>query len=159
MCHIMMDWWKVMLTWHYHYSCKLVALELHNSCSYIAITKLHKLHMYMVSHMVSYIYCNSCNLTNSTHICRNPLSCNEVQMVLQFKNLFIRLTANHSQSHSVKWRWSWTLLVSILYTLERQTQKQINYLIPKWFGLSKHQKMKFDIEFYRYSTWILVDPF
>jgi hypothetical protein len=59
-CQILMDWWKLTSTWCYHCSCKLIALELHNSCSYIVVTKLHELHMYIVSHMVNYICYNSC---------------------------------------------------------------------------------------------------
>ncbi len=36
--------------------------------------------MYTISHLVSCIYCNSCNLFNNIHICRNTLSCNELQI-------------------------------------------------------------------------------
>jgi hypothetical protein len=56
-----MDWWKIMSTWRYHCSCNLVALKLYNNCSYIVVIVLHELHMYMVSHMVSFIHCNSCS--------------------------------------------------------------------------------------------------
>jgi hypothetical protein len=31
-----------------HGNCKLVALELHNSCSYIVVIELQKLHMYTI---------------------------------------------------------------------------------------------------------------
>jgi hypothetical protein len=47
MCQILMNWWKMTLVWHYHSSCKLVALELYNSYSYIVVTMLHKLHIYI----------------------------------------------------------------------------------------------------------------
>jgi hypothetical protein len=33
-----------------------------NNCFYAVAIQLHELHMYMVSHMVSCICCNSCNL-------------------------------------------------------------------------------------------------
>jgi hypothetical protein len=71
---------KTTLTWYYYGSCKLVALELHNSCSHIIVSKLHKLHMYTISHMVNCIHCNSCNLSDNTQSYRNTLSCNELQM-------------------------------------------------------------------------------
>jgi len=74
MCQILMDQWKVMLAWHYHGSCKLVALELHNSCFYIVVIELHKLHMYMVSYAMGCIHCNSCNLFNSIHAYKNIMS-------------------------------------------------------------------------------------
>jgi hypothetical protein len=38
--------------------------------------------MYKVSHMVSCIHYNSCNLFNSTHAHTNTLNCNELQMVI-----------------------------------------------------------------------------
>jgi hypothetical protein len=79
---ILMDQWKMTLTWCYHGSCKLFALKLHNSCSYIVVIKLHELHMYIVSHTVSCIYYNSCNLSNSIHTYKNMQSCNEWQMVI-----------------------------------------------------------------------------
>jgi ribulose kinase len=69
---------KMMLTWHYHGSCKLIALKLHNNYSYIVVIELHKLHMYMVSHMVGCIRRSSCNLSNNTHAHKNTLSCNEL---------------------------------------------------------------------------------
>jgi hypothetical protein len=73
-------------TWHYYGSCKLVALELHNSCSYIVVFKLHELHMYIVSHTMNCIHCSSCNLFNSTHTCRKYVELqwivNELQMVI-----------------------------------------------------------------------------
>jgi hypothetical protein len=55
-------WW-IDEKWHYHGSCKLLALE------------LPEFHMYMVSHKVTYIHCNLCNLFDSTHTHRNMLSC------------------------------------------------------------------------------------
>jgi hypothetical protein len=61
--------------WHYHGCYKLVASKLHNNYSYIVITKLHELHMYMVSHMMTYIHCNWCNLFDSTHTYNNMSSC------------------------------------------------------------------------------------
>jgi len=63
----LMDGWKAMSTWCYNHSCKLVALGLHNSCSYTITTKLHKLHTYMVPHMLNWICWNSCNSSNNTH--------------------------------------------------------------------------------------------
>jgi hypothetical protein len=45
----------------------LVALELHNSCSYTIAIELHELHTYMVPHTVYWICCNSCNSSNNTH--------------------------------------------------------------------------------------------
>jgi hypothetical protein len=56
-----MDWWKKMSTWHYHCRCNLVALKLYNNYSCIVVIELHEVHMYMVSHMVSCIRCNSCS--------------------------------------------------------------------------------------------------
>ncbi len=38
--------------------------------------------MYTISHIVSYIHCNSCNLSNNTHPHRNTLCYNELQMVI-----------------------------------------------------------------------------
>jgi hypothetical protein len=38
--------------------------------------------MYKVSHMVSCICCNSCNLFDSIHAYTNALNCNELQMVI-----------------------------------------------------------------------------
>ncbi len=70
-----MDQWKVMSTWCHHDSCKLVALELHIGYSYIVLTKLQELHMYMVSHTMS---CNSCKLFDSTHVCKNMMNYNEL---------------------------------------------------------------------------------
>jgi hypothetical protein len=77
-----MDQWKMALRWCYHGSCKLVTIKLHNSYSYIIVIELHKLHMYTVSHMASCIHYNSCNLSDNTHIHKNMLSCNELQMVI-----------------------------------------------------------------------------
>jgi hypothetical protein len=73
-----MDWWKVTLAWYYHGSYKLITLMLYSSCSYIVVIKLHKLHMYMVSHKVGYIHCKSCNLSNNIHACKNTLNYNEL---------------------------------------------------------------------------------
>jgi hypothetical protein len=85
-CQILMDWWKMMLTWHYYGICKLVALELHNNCSYIVVTKLHDLHMYIVSHTMSCICCSSCNLFNNTHTHKKYVELqwivNELQIVI-----------------------------------------------------------------------------
>jgi hypothetical protein len=74
-----MDWWKVTLTWHYHGGCKLVALDLHCSYSYITVIDLH---MYTISCIVNYIHSNSCDLSNNIHTHKNMLSCNELQMVI-----------------------------------------------------------------------------
>jgi hypothetical protein len=60
----------------------LVALELHNNYSYIVVIELHELHMYIFSHMVSCILCNSFDLSNNIHAHRNVLNCNEMQMVI-----------------------------------------------------------------------------
>ncbi len=69
------------LVWCYHIgSCKLVALELHISYSCKVVIKLDELHMYTISHLVSCIHCNSCNLSNNIHIRRNTLNCNELQI-------------------------------------------------------------------------------
>jgi hypothetical protein len=61
--------------------------------------------MYIVSHVVSSIHCNSCNLSNNIHTHRNILSCNELQInciwSLQLKNLVARPITNHPISHSV----------------------------------------------------------
>jgi len=81
-CLVLINQWKVTSTWRHHSSRKLVALKLHNNCSYIIVIELHKLHMYMVSYMVSCIPCNLCNLSNGTHTHINRLSCNELQMVI-----------------------------------------------------------------------------
>ncbi len=61
----LMDGWKTTLTWHYNNSCKLVPLELYNSCSCTIKIEFHKLQMYTVSFTMSYIYCNSCNFFNN----------------------------------------------------------------------------------------------
>jgi hypothetical protein len=76
----------MMSTWHYYKSCKLVALKLHDSCFYIVVTKLHELHMYIVSHTMSCIRYSSCNLSNNTHTHRKYVELqwivNELQMVI-----------------------------------------------------------------------------
>jgi len=74
-----MDWWKVRSTWCYHCSCKLITLKIYNSCSYIIVIKLH---MYVISHMLSCIHYNSCNLSNNIHTHRNTFSYNELQVVI-----------------------------------------------------------------------------
>ncbi len=78
----LIDEWKIKSTQHYHWNSKLVALELHNNFSYIIVTELHKLHMYMVSHAKNCIYCNSFDLLNNTHVHRNTLNCNELQIII-----------------------------------------------------------------------------
>jgi hypothetical protein len=60
----------------------VVALKLHSNYFYILVTKLHELYMYMISYTVNCICCNSYNLSNSTHIRRNSLSCNNLQIVI-----------------------------------------------------------------------------
>jgi len=81
-CQILMDWWKVTSTWHYHCNCKSVTLELHSSCSYIIGIELHELHMYTISCTMNCIHCNSCDLSDNTRVYRNMLSCNELQMLV-----------------------------------------------------------------------------
>jgi hypothetical protein len=92
-------WWineKQCLTWRYHASYKLVALELQIYCSYIIVTKLHKLHMYMVSYIMN-------QTSVATHvICLIALMPKEIYWVimhckwsLQLKNPFARLVTNH----------------------------------------------------------------
>jgi hypothetical protein len=92
MCQILMDQWKVTLTWHYHSSCKLVALELHNSRFYIVVIELNKLHMYMVSYTMGYIHCNSCNLFNSIRTYKILWVANELQMVITTKKPSCKVT-------------------------------------------------------------------
>jgi hypothetical protein len=43
----------MMLVWRYYSSCKVVALELYNSCFYIIVTMLHNLHIYIWFHKQS----------------------------------------------------------------------------------------------------------
>jgi hypothetical protein len=78
MCYILMNQWKVTLVWCY----MVIALKLHNSCSYIVVIELQKLHMYTISSMMNYIYCNSCDLFDNIHAHKNTSSCNELQMVI-----------------------------------------------------------------------------
>ncbi len=59
---------------------------MHISCSYIVVIESHELHVYTISHTVSCILCNSCDLSNSTHTYKNTLSCNELQMVIATQN-------------------------------------------------------------------------
>jgi hypothetical protein len=75
--------------WYYHCSCKLVAIESHNSCSYIIVIELH---MYTISHIVNCICWNSCNLSNNMHAHRNTLSCNELQMVIAIQKPSCKVT-------------------------------------------------------------------
>jgi hypothetical protein len=82
---------------NYHGTCKLGALELHNSWSYIIIIKLHKLDVCIVSHMVSCIHYNSYDLFDNTHTRRNTLSCNELQMVIATQKLNCK--ANYQSPH------------------------------------------------------------
>jgi hypothetical protein len=63
----------------------VVALELHNGCSYIVVIELHKLHAHTISHTMNYIYCNSCNLFDNIHAYKNMLNCNELQIVIAIK--------------------------------------------------------------------------
>jgi hypothetical protein len=61
----------------------LITLELHNSCFYIVIIELHELYMYTVLHITNYICYNSYNLSNNnSHVYKNILSYNELQMVI-----------------------------------------------------------------------------
>jgi len=89
-----------MSTWSQHGSYKLIALELHISCSYIVITESHELHMYTVSHMVSCILCNSCDLSDSIHTYKNTLSCNELQMVIATQNPNCKASCKSPFSHN-----------------------------------------------------------
>jgi hypothetical protein len=61
---------------------KLVALELHNSWSYIVAIELHELHTYAISHIVSCVYCNSCNSFNSTYVVETRWVTMKLQMVI-----------------------------------------------------------------------------
>jgi hypothetical protein len=90
-CQILLDQWKMISCWCYYGDYKLIALELHNNCFYIVVTELHGLHMYTISHMLSCIYHNSCNLFDSIHTYRNMLSC---KWSLQFKNAIAGLITN-----------------------------------------------------------------
>jgi len=63
----LMGGWKITLTWCYNGSCKLVTLELHNSCSCTFTTELHELHRYIIPHMVSCVHYNSCNSFDNIH--------------------------------------------------------------------------------------------
>jgi hypothetical protein len=87
---------KIMSTRCSHGSCKLIALKLRNSCSYIVLTKLFELQMYVVSNIMSYMRWNSCDLFNNIHTHRNRLSYNELQMVITTQKipLFIWLGRN-----------------------------------------------------------------
>jgi hypothetical protein len=49
----------------YNGSCKLVALELDNSCFYIVAIKLHEFHRYTIPRTVSHVNCISCDLFNN----------------------------------------------------------------------------------------------
>jgi hypothetical protein len=73
---------KINVSMMLHGNCKLVALELHNNCSYILVIEMQKLHMYTISPMMNYIYCNPCNLFDNIHAHKNTSSCNELQMVI-----------------------------------------------------------------------------
>ncbi len=103
-----MDWWKVTSTWHYHCNCKSVTLELHSSCSYIVGIELHELHMYIVSHTMNCIHCNSCDLSDNTHVYRNMLSCNELQM----------LVATEKSSYKANCKSPYFLIVVIEYATQ-----------------------------------------
>jgi len=59
-----------------------VANKLHCNCLYIIVIELHELHMYKVLHTMNYIRCNSCDLFDNIHTCRNTLSWDELQMVI-----------------------------------------------------------------------------
>jgi hypothetical protein len=75
-------WMKSTSTWHYNNSCKLVALELHNSCSCIVAIELHELHTYIVQHIMNYIHYNSCNLSNNIHTIEISWIAMKLQMVI-----------------------------------------------------------------------------
>jgi hypothetical protein len=82
MPHIKIWWIDKKSTWCFNDGCKQVVLELFSSYSYIIVIKLHKLHLHMVSHIVSCIYCNSCNLFDNIHTHRNTLNYNELQIII-----------------------------------------------------------------------------
>jgi hypothetical protein len=82
-----MDVWKKKLAKHYNNSCKLVALELHNSYSYIVVTKLHKLHTNIVPYIVSCVFCNSCNSFDNTHDVEICWVLMKLQMVIAIQKL------------------------------------------------------------------------
>jgi hypothetical protein len=107
-CQILMDWWKMTSTWHYYGNCKLVALELHNSCSYIVVIKLHELHMYIVSHTMSCIRYSLCILSNSIHTGRKYVELqwivNELLMVIATQKPSCKVNCKiTSFSHSAIW--------------------------------------------------------
>jgi hypothetical protein len=91
-----MDGWKIMLAWHYNGNCKLVILELHNSCFYIVAIELHELHMYTITHMASCIHCNSCVVEIYWIVMKLQM------IILQFKNPITMLITNHLISHNEK---------------------------------------------------------
>jgi hypothetical protein len=128
MCQISMDEWKKVSTWRYFCSYKLVALKLHNSYSYIVIIELHELHMYTISHMVSYIHCNSCNLSNNIHACRNTLICNELQMVFTTPKPNCKANCK-SPSFLIMIAWLTLIIImggsTIKYTLPDLCQKNV----------------------------------
>ncbi len=96
---LLMDQWKSMSTWCYNHSCKLVALELHNNCSYIIATELHELHTYMVPHTMYWICCNSCNSSNNTHSIEICWFVMKLQVVIATQKHNARLVANHLIFH------------------------------------------------------------
>jgi hypothetical protein len=66
----------------YSGSCKLVALELDNSCFYIVATKLHELHTYIISHRMSCVNCNSSDLSNNIRVIKICLVAMKLQVVI-----------------------------------------------------------------------------
>jgi hypothetical protein len=70
----------------------LVVLKLHNNYSYTVVIELHDLHMFIFSHMVSCILCNSFDLSNNIHIRRNALNCDEIQMVIATQKPSCKIT-------------------------------------------------------------------
>jgi hypothetical protein len=62
-CQILMIWWKVMSTWYYRGSCKLLALKLHSGCSYIVVIKVaqvanvYDFHMWWFASVAAHATC------------------------------------------------------------------------------------------------------
>ncbi len=133
-----------MRRWCYHGSCKLVTLELHNSCFKIVVTLLHvymvshivscicynscdlsnnthtcrNIHVYIVSHIMNCICCNSCNLYNNIHTCRNMPSCSELRMIIATQNPNCKASCKSSYFFKV-WvsaGWNWIMFLALSTT-------------------------------------------
>jgi hypothetical protein len=73
----------------------IVALKLHNSCSYIVAIKLHKLYNSIYDELS---LLQLCDLFNNIH--KNILNCNEVANGHCNSNLIARLVTNHFFFHN-----------------------------------------------------------